>query len=163
MRKGNVYSFFGDGRVRVSLAVGFGMRAVSENLQVIIIQFLEASNTKERELIKKFEPDLKLFRFNKLSDEPNQRTSTKDAEYEVMQAFNFARKVIDTGECDVLILDGIVEAINKGFLQATEVNEIINKKDDYMEIAIIGKKIPDNYKNEIDSIVYEFAKNSEKG
>lgn len=161
MRKGNVYGFFGDGRGKVSLAVGYGVRAISENLQVIMIQFLETSNEKEREFIGRFEPDMKLFRFNKQNSD-GLRINQKDAEIEVRQAFNFAKKVVDTAECDVLILDGIVDAVNKGLLNIDEVQEILLKKDDYMEIAIIGRKINPEFQERL-QLVYEFVKNIDEG
>ncbi len=69
--------------------------------------------------LKNLEPQFKVFNFEKnrgftweLSEEEKIELTS-----EVQNALKFASKVMDTGECDVLILDEILNAVHLGFLE----------------------------------------------
>lgn len=143
MRKGNIYVYYGEGKGKTTLAVGQGIRAVGEELKVIMIQFLDYNNTKESVPLKKLEPEFKIFRFEKMReniDDLNEN-SKKELENEVKTAFNFSKKILETGECDILILDGILEAIAKGYITEDSLCEILDKKTSYMDVIITGSTI----------------------
>ena len=113
MREGNVFLYYGEGRGKTTLAIGQGMRAIGEDCSVVMVQFLDYNHNKEYIPLKKLEPEFRAFRFEK------QRESYLDADKgelsnEISLAYNFSRKIIETGECDMLILDGITDAVDTG-------------------------------------------------
>jgi len=65
MKIGKLYMYYGEGRGKTTLAIGQGLRAVSEGRRVVMIQFLDYNNNKDYLTLKKFEPDFRAFRFEK--------------------------------------------------------------------------------------------------
>ena len=107
MGKKIVQVFYGPGKGKTSAAVGQCIRAASLGQSVIIIQFLKGKDAEEFNFLERLEPDIKLFRFEKSEESydlllPSQQ---KEEKQNILNGFNFAKKVIDTGECDVLVLD----------------------------------------------------------
>lgn len=106
MGKRIVQVFYGPGKGKTSAAVGQCIRAASLGQSVIIIQFLKGKDAEEFNFLERLEPDIKLFRFEKSEESydlllPSQQ---KEEKQNILNGFNFAKKVIDTGECDVLVL-----------------------------------------------------------
>ena len=65
MRQGQISIYYGMGKGKTAVAVGRGMRAIGEEQRVVMIQFLDYHNSKEIALLKKLEPDFRIFRFEK--------------------------------------------------------------------------------------------------
>lgn len=149
MRQGQISVYYGAGKGKTAVAVGRGMRAIGEDLRVVMIQFLDYHNSKEISLLKKLEPDFRIFRFEKDRD----CAEVQEAEFdealhkeifgEIHNAFNFAKKIVDTGECEMLLLDGILECVEKGYLQESELEEIIEKRPEFMDIILTGTILPE--------------------
>ena len=68
MAKGLIYIYAGDGRGKSPAAIGRAVQAAMEGKQVVIIQFLKGKGLKDSEFLRRMEPEIKLFRFEK-SDE----------------------------------------------------------------------------------------------
>ena len=68
MEKGLVYIYAGDGRGKSPAAIGRAVQAAVEGRQVVIIQFLKGKGLQDSEFLRRMEPEIKLFRFEK-SDE----------------------------------------------------------------------------------------------
>lgn len=145
MRKGYIYIYYGEGKGKTTLAVGQGVRAVGEGLTVVMIQFLDYNNTKESVPLKKLEPEFRIFRFEKMrtSIQDIDDSTKKEVLSEIRNAFNFTRKIIETGECDMLILDGIIEAIEDGYIKEDELQELLNKRLSYMDVILTGRTLHD--------------------
>ncbi len=161
MRKGNIFIYYGEGKGKTTLAIGQGIRAVGEGLNVIMIQFLDYNNTKEGIPLKALEPDFRIFRFEKIRESINEfdENIKKDIFMEIQNAFNFTRKIIETGECDVLILDGIIEAVEKEYISEEALCDILSKKEAYMDIILTGTSVDDLLKQKSD---YVYKINKEK-
>ena len=107
MREGHIAIYYGEGKGKTSIAVGRGMRAIGEDLRVVMIQFLDYHNSKETALLKKMEPDFRVFRFEKEREGMDVREGELDENLkkeigsEIRNAFNFAKKIVDTGECEM--------------------------------------------------------------
>ena len=66
MDKGIVQVICGDGVGKTSMALGKGIGAITKNKRVIMIQFLKGALSPESsEWLKRLEPDMKVFRFEK--------------------------------------------------------------------------------------------------
>lgn len=157
MNKGTVQVFCGEGSGKTTAAIGKGVSAVGNGKSVIMIQFLKGSQiTEEVDVLKRFEPDMKVFRFEKsskcfasLNDDEK-----KEECVNIRNGLNFARKVLSTGECDLLILDEVLGLIETQILTPEELTRLIEQKDDEMDLILTGKVFPDE--------LYPYADNISK-
>ena len=100
MREGHIAIYYGKGKGKTSIAVGRGMRAIGEDLRVVMIQFMDYHNSKETALLKKMEPDFRVFRFEKdrdgvdVHDGELDEHLKKEIGSEIRNAFNFAKKIV---------------------------------------------------------------------
>ena len=56
----------------------------------------------------------------------------------IRNGLNFARKVIATGECDLLILDEILGLIDNGIITVEDLKNILMARDEDMSIILTG-------------------------
>ena len=99
------------GKGKTSSAIGKGIKNLGAGKSVNMIQFLKGSRENAvLDVLKKLEPDMKVFRFEK---HMTKFSDLSDAEKEeelvnINNGKNFARKVLSTGSCDMLILNAIL-------------------------------------------------------
>ena len=86
------------------------------------------------------EPEIKVFRFEReeafyedLSDEEKQEEKVN-----ILNGYNFAKKVLSIGECDVLILDEILGLVDLGIITCEDVIRLIDMKDESVELIMTG-------------------------
>ena len=68
MDKGNVYIYTGEGRGKTPAAWGRALQAATEGKTVMIIQFLKGRGMSDSEILRRLEPEIRLYHFEK-SDE----------------------------------------------------------------------------------------------
>ena len=144
MGKRIVQVFYGPGKGKTSAAVGQCIRAASLGQSVIIIQFLKGKDAEEFNFLERLEPDIKLFRFEKSEESydsllPSQK---KEEQQNILNGFNFAKKVIDTGECDVLVLDEVLGLLDFGIIEVSDIIKLIELRDDYTRLVLTGRNLP---------------------
>ena len=112
-KKGLIQVYCGPGKGKTSVAIGQAIRAVGHGKTAIVIQFLKGRATSEVDYLSVFEPDIKLFRFEKknkyyedLTEEERQEENSN-----IRNGLNYAQNVLVTQECDMLILDDMLGAI----------------------------------------------------
>ena len=145
MGKRIVQVFYGPGKGKTSAAVGQCIRAASLGQSVIIIQFLKGKDAEEFNFLERLEPDIKLFRFEKSEESydlllPSQQ---KEEKQNILNGFNFAKKVIDTGECDVLVLDEVLGLLDIGLIEVSDIIKLIELRDDYTRLVLTGRNLPE--------------------
>lgn len=156
MKQGLIQVYCGPGKGKSTAAIGLGIRALGNNLKVIMIQFLKNDNTGECKMLKTLEPGFKVFHFEKergftwtLSEEEKAELAQ-----EIHMALKFAKKVMDTGECDILILDEILGVLQLGFADLNEVLQLADDKPEFMELVLTGRQLPDELKERADYVSY---------
>ena len=140
MGKTHVTVFCGEGKGKTSAALGQGIFGASAGKSVIIIQFLKGKVGERIDFIKRLEPEIKVFCFEK-SDLSFEELSPEEQQEEVMNirnGMNFARKVLQTEECDVLILDEILGLTDRGIVTAEELKKLIDMVGDETELYLTG-------------------------
>lgn len=154
VKQGLTQVYCGPGKGKTTAAIGLGIRALGNNLKVIMIQFLKNDNTGECKLLKTLEPGFKVFHFEKERGFTWTLTDEEKSELiqEIHMALKFAKKVMDTGECDILILDEILGVIDHGFADVKELLNLIEEKPEFMELVITGRKLPEVLEDKVDYI-----------
>lgn len=150
-----IHVICGAGAGKTSDAVGAAVRAASAGKEVIFVQFLKGSDTENYGALTQIEPQIKLLSFEKtgkcyedLTDEER-----KEQKANIMNGFHYARKVIQTNECDLLILDESLGLVDSGVIDAHEIIELLELSQDHeMEILLTGRNLPDELYRMVDTV-----------
>ena len=113
MAEGCIYIYTGDGRGKSPAAIGRAVQAAVEGKRVVIIQFLKGKGLGDSDFLRRMEPEIKLFRFEKSDGNFVELPEEKKQEeiQNIRNGIGFAKKVLTTGECDLLILDEVQKDI----------------------------------------------------
>lgn len=144
MKKGLVYIYAGDGRGKSPAALGRAMQAAMEGKNVVIIQFLKGKGPGNIDFLKRMEPEIKLFRFEK-SDENFEKLSEEKKQEEIFNIKNgmsYAKKVLATGECDLLILDEVLGLVEKDIVSVEDLKSMLECREE-TGIILTGVKLSD--------------------
>ena len=144
MEKGHVYIYAGEGRGKSQAAIGKAVQTAEAGGRTVLIQFLKGKGLEGSEFLRRLEPEIKLFRFEK-SDEIYEELSEERKQEEISNirnGINFARKVVSTGECDLLILDEVLGLVEKGILSVTELKELLECRET-MDVNLTGINLSD--------------------
>ena len=142
MASGKVMIFMGDGYGKSAAAFGIAMKRASENDRVVIIQFLKGKGITESEFTKRLEPEIKIFRFEKSKIDYRDRSpeEQEEAAANIRNGLAFARKVLGTGQCNLLILDEVLEVVNLGIISVDDLADLVESDID-TDIIITGKEM----------------------
>lgn len=141
MATGRVEIYYGEGRGKSSSALGTAIQAVSEGKDVFIIQFLKGKSNQKMEFLKRLEPEIKFFRFEKSQEYFNELSGEQQEEeaVNIKNGMNFARKVLSTGECDLLVLDEVLGLIDNRLIELEELKNMILARPEGMEVVLTGR------------------------
>lgn len=141
MATGRVEIYYGEGRGKSSSALGTAIQAVSEGKDVFIIQFLKGKSNQKMEFLKRLEPEIKFFRFEKSQEYFNELSGEQQEEeaVNIKNGMNFAGKVLSTGECDLLVLDEVLGLIDNRLIELEELKNMILARPEGMEVVLTGR------------------------
>ena len=143
MEESKVRIYSGDGHGKSSAALGKAIQAASVGKKVVIIQFLKG--LENNDFLKRLEPEIQLFRFEK--SESNFADLTEEQQHEEIQnirnGLNFAKKVLSTGQCDLLILDEILGVVDTGIIEVEELKNIVDIRPENVDIIFTGIQLSD--------------------
>lgn len=145
MNKGVIQIYSGEGHGKSPAALGRAIQTACNGGDVVIIQFLKGRGLTESEFVKRLEPEIKIFRFEK-SEEDFAQLSDERKEEEIQNirnGLNFARKVLNTQECSLLILDEVLGLIDKGIITVEELKAILALTPEGMDIIMTGITVND--------------------
>ena len=146
MKHGKIKIFTGTGRGKTPAALGLALQTAAEGGQVTIIQFLKGRGLGESEFVKRLEPEIKLFRFEKAEDcfDDLSEEEKKEAIMNIKNGLNFARKVLSTGECDLLVLDEVLGLVDNEIITVEELKDILAAKSESTTIVLTGITLSDD-------------------
>lgn len=144
MANGMVYIYAGDGRGKSPAAIGRAVQAAVAGKNVVIIQFLKGRGLEDSDFLRRMEPEIKLFRFEKSDENFEQLPEEKKREeiVNIKNGMNFAKKVLATGECDLLILDEVLGLIEKEIIAVEDLKNMLVCRED-TSVILTGIKLSD--------------------
>ena len=144
MDKGKITVFSGNGKGKTAAALGIALDAAADGKTVVVIQFLKGKGLAEAEFCKRMEPEIKIFRFEKSDVDFEDRTSHQQADdvESIRNSLGFARKVLVTGECDMLIMDEVLGLIDNGIISVSELRDLVDHRGD-TEVIFTGRVMDD--------------------
>ena len=151
---GSTQIYYGTGRGKTTAALGLGIRVASSGNQVIMVQFLRSRHSESLEYLKRLEPELQVFRFESGMDDYSNLPEEKRKEQlsNIKSALSYARKVMDTGQCDLLILDGILGLIDYGIIDEKELRYLVSRRDESMHLVLTGRILPEGIRDLADCV-----------
>lgn len=140
---GKIQIFAGKGQGKSSAALGKAILAAVSGKRVAIIQFLKGNGLRESQFQRRLEPEIQVFRFEKsdctFQDLPEEKRAEEIRN--IRNGFNFARKVLATGEYDLLILDEVLGLIENGIVEEEELKNILEMRKPQADIILTGTSL----------------------
>ncbi len=157
-KKGLVICYIGDGKGKTSAAMGVAARASGAGLSVYILQFVKAKKPKDGERLEsgewplsneiKFYNEISIPRgMGKIETEQvgsgfvgilGDRKQRDQHIREAVRGLEVARKLIQSDEYDVIILDEILSAVELDLLSENDILDIIAIKPENTHLVLTG-------------------------
>ena len=141
MAEGCIYIYTGDGRGKSPAAIGRAVQAAVEGKRVVIIQFLKGKGLGDSDFLRRMEPEIKLFRFEK-SDGNFVELPEEKKQENIRNGIGFAKKVLTTGECDLLILDEVLGLVEKDIITEDDLKALLECRGD-TDVILTGITLND--------------------
>lgn len=143
MERGLVQIYSGAGHGKSAAAIGRAVQEACLGNNVVVISFLKGSM--QGDFLKRLEPEIKFFRFEKNEEEFDHLTEDEQREevINIKNGLNFAKKVLTTGECSLLILDEVLGLIDNGIIEADDLKKLVEAKADDVSIIMTGIQLND--------------------
>ena len=127
MQEDKVQFYCGRGLGRSAAALGLGLRYAAAGKKVIVVRFLKGKASLDLEYLKKLEPEIRIFSFDKFDACYNDLTPEEQEEEKIhiKTGFAFARKELMTEDCDILILDEALDLEAMGIVDDKEIISVI--------------------------------------
>lgn len=136
--------YYGNGKGKSSAALGLCMKEASDGKTITIVQFLKGNNQEELEFLRKLEPEIRIFCFEQtatcfcdLSKEHQE-----DQLVNIRNGWNFVKKVVRTGESDIIVIDEILGVIEMGIISLDEFRQMLEEKEENIELILTGSSLP---------------------
>ncbi|MBE5912231.1 cob(I)yrinic acid a,c-diamide adenosyltransferase [Pseudobutyrivibrio sp.] len=153
MEKGTIQIYHGIGQGKSAAALGNAIRFAAEGKTAIIIQFLKSEvNT---EYFEKLEPEIKIFRFERTKEGFDDLSEEQKQEeiINIKNGLNYAKKVLGTGECDLLILDEFLGVLDEGIVSEQDIIEALEGRSITTNVIITGLNITPGIAGVADSVL----------
>lgn len=137
--RGLIQIYTGDGKGKTTAALGLALRAGGQGMKVIIIQFIKGDRTCGEHL---FAAQYHPFEIVQLNTGDSFTQSLEELRSTTEQTLAFAEKTILGGGYDMVILDEIFVAVNKGLVSTEQVLSLMSKKPESMELILTGRGAP---------------------
>lgn len=150
---GLVHVVTGDGKGKTTSSLGLALRAIGNNLRVHMIQFLKSGFTGELYSAKKLGFEIEQFGVDALKERQKhlQEFADKTGRFvfqpdlkekdAAMQGWEHAKKIIESNDYDLIILDEINCVLAKGLIPLQEVLGIV-KEHGKVELVFTGRDAP---------------------
>lgn len=146
MKKGTIHIYSGDGHGKSPAALGRAVTMACQGKNVVIIQFLKGKGLEDSEFLRRLEPEIKLFRFEKSDGNFSELSEEQKADeiINIKNGLNFAKKVLCTGGCDLLILDEVLRLIDNGIITVEDLKNLLEmRSDETIDIIMTGITLND--------------------
>ncbi|MDD6070936.1 MAG: cob(I)yrinic acid a,c-diamide adenosyltransferase [Clostridiales bacterium] len=142
----NVHIIYGAGFGKTAAAMGLAVKAAGNGETVTIVQFLKGTDA-DYSMLSQFD-EINFFTFEN-SIKPYGELSYEEREEQRAKAknsFHYAKKVIDTGSSDVVILDEVLGLMDYNILYVEDIEELLNAAKGKVSLILTGRNCPEALK-----------------
>lgn len=141
----NVHIIYGAGYGKTAAAMGLAVKAAGAGETVTIVQFLKGTDA-DYSILSQFD-EINFFTFEN-SEKPYGELTFEEREEQRTKAknsFHYAKKVIDTGSADLVILDEVLGLMDYNILFEKEIAELL-QTNSKVKLILTGRNCPDTLK-----------------
>jgi cob(I)alamin adenosyltransferase len=139
--KGLVIVITGNGKGKTTSAFGQALRAIGQGFKVFVVQFMKGRKYGEFKAAKKYLPDITIHLSGLDSFVMRDNPAAVDIEL-AKKGLKLARKAINSGKYNMVILDEINVALDFKLVDLKEVIELIKNKPAELDLILTGRYAP---------------------
>lgn len=141
----NIHIIYGEGYGKTACAMGLAVKAAAAGETVSIIQFLKGKGA-DYSILDQYD-EINFFTFENSEKTYEEMTPEERGEHraKVQNSFQYARKVIETGSADIVILDEILGLRDYNILDLESLMSIADISSD-VKLIMTGRNCPDELK-----------------
>lgn len=136
-KKGLVMVYTGDGKGKTTAAVGQAFRAAGHGFRVYMIHFMKGRDYGEF-IAARYLPNLTVVRAGRDSFVNRENPDPVDRQL-AKEGFEKARKAIESGEYDLVVLDEINVAVDFGLVNETDLLELLDNRPPAVDLVLTGR------------------------
>jgi cob(I)alamin adenosyltransferase len=139
LSKGLVQVYTGNGKGKTTASLGLVFRALGHNFRIHVMQFMKGQTVYgELESAKKFAANLTIEQVGAPQFVKAGKQTARDREMAQI-AFSRARKLVASGDYDLIVLDELNCAVDFELVDLGDVKEMILSKPEHTELVITGR------------------------
>lgn len=138
MGKGTIHIYIPEETGETAAAYGRALLDAAGGKKVVVIRFIKDKANCNSDFFKKMEPEMRLFSFE-----------------DIRNGINYARKVLATEECDLLLLAGLLELVKAERITVADLKIILDAQGE-TDIILTGP-IPGEEISSLAEKVYRFV------
>ncbi len=140
--RGYIHVYTGSGKGKTTAALGLALRAVGNDLKVLVIQFLKGQEwTGERRAAESLVPTIQIRPRGRAGVLAPSDLSPEDKET-ASEALREAGREIISRDWDVVILDEINLACAFDLVEVSDVLEVLDARPEGVELVLTGREAP---------------------
>lgn len=152
-RKGLLQVYTGDGKGKSTAAIGQAVRAAGHGLKVGVVCFFKDPR---RFGDGEFEPlerlGIRVFFFARKHPHFYEGLSADEVREECLRGVEFVHGLFADGTWDMLVLDELNVGLRDGFLNESEVLELLQRKPEELELVLTGRGVPERVREKADLV-----------
>ncbi len=137
MRKGYIQVYTGNGKGKTTAAVGLAVRAAGAGLRVLFAQFIKKRRCSEHKALERFSDLITVRQYG--TGFIRGRRPSRAARSLSEKGLEDAREEVVSGQYDIVILDEINVAINRGLIDLEDVISMLDSKPPNVELVLTGR------------------------
>jgi len=137
--KGYIHVYTGDGKGKTTAALGLALRAIGAGIRVFFAQFVKGKHYSEIDSLENFSDRMITVRQYGLETFIHDKPSAEDISL-VRKGLSEVRKIIQSGEYGLIILDEATIANFFSLFSVDELLEVISEKPEQVELVITGRR-----------------------
>ena len=141
LEHGYIQIYTGDGKGKTTASLGLALRALGHGWNVLVIQFTKGDSATcygEISSASQFLPNLEVVQFGMDRVVYSHNISMDDYK-EAKKGWEFAKKAINSGKYQLVILDEINICTSMNMIKASDVKETLLNKPEGLEIVLTGR------------------------
>ncbi len=139
-RKGYVQVYTGDSKGKTTAALGLALRSAGAGHKIFIAQFIKKGRSNEHKALERFKDLIEIRQYGTGFIKTEEQLIR--AKSVALRGLEAVKKILRTGNFDMVILDEINIALFKKLIPLEEVLKMIEDKPDHVELVLTGRYAP---------------------
>ena len=97
---------------------------------------------------------MQLFRFEKYEKQYKDLSEEekKEQDHYIFNGLKYAKKVIDTRQCDVLILDEVLGLLDLKIIEPSNLIDLLKERSEELDVIMTGRSLPEELMDYVDAV-----------